>query len=70
MDCQLPEAVIKLRQGFGRLIRTQQDCGTVVLLDPRLRTKRYGRIFLDSLPDCEIIQEHVVPTDETEWLPD
>ena len=56
---QLPEAVIKLRQGFGRLIRTQQDRGIVVILDPRVHTKPYGRTFLESLPDCEIITEYV-----------
>ena len=58
-DYQLPEAVIKLRQGFGRLIRTQQDHGIVVLLDPRLTTRPYGRMFLDSLPDCERVEESV-----------
>ncbi|QDU98324.1 ATP-dependent DNA helicase [Lignipirellula cremea] len=52
VDYQLPEAVIKLRQGFGRLIRTRRDRGMVVLLDPRLRSKPYGKIFLDSLPPC------------------
>ncbi len=56
-DYQLPEAVIKLRQGFGRLIRTAQDTGRVVILDPRVMTKPYGRIFLESLPDCEIVTE-------------
>lgn len=59
-DYQLPEAVIKLRQGFGRLIRTQTDRGIVVLLDPRLRSKPYGRTFLQSLPDCEIVEESPV----------
>lgn len=49
---QVPEAAIKLRQGFGRLIRTAQDTGEVVILDPRIRTKAYGKIFLESLPDC------------------
>ena len=58
-DFQLPEAVIKLRQGFGRLIRSGRDTGIVVLLDPRIRTKSYGRVFLESLPDCEIIEESV-----------
>jgi ATP-dependent DNA helicase DinG len=58
-DYQLPEAVIKLRQGFGRLIRTQQDRGIVVILDPRLRTKPYGRVFLDSLPECKVVEELV-----------
>lgn len=52
MEYQIPEAVIKLKQGFGRLIRTRTDTGMVVILDPRVRTKRYGKIFVDSLPDC------------------
>ena len=50
-DYQVPEAVIKLRQGFGRLIRTQSDRGMVVILDPRIKTKPYGKTFLESLPD-------------------
>lgn len=53
-DYQLPEAVIKFRQGFGRLIRTKSDHGSVVVLDPRIHTKAYGRIFLDSLPPAEV----------------
>ncbi len=52
MEYQVPEAAIKLRQGFGRLIRTREDTGRVVILDPRIKTKRYGRLFLESLPDC------------------
>lgn len=53
-EYQVPEAVIKFKQGFGRLIRTKRDRGQVVLLDPRVRTKRYGKLFLDSLPECTI----------------
>ncbi|TWU27454.1 ATP-dependent DNA helicase [Bythopirellula polymerisocia] len=53
---QLPEAVLKLKQGFGRLIRTRTDHGRVVILDPRIHTKNYGRTFLDSLPDCRKAQ--------------
>ncbi len=53
-DYQLPEAVIKLRQGFGRLIRTATDSGMVVITDPRVVTKAYGQIFLDSLPECNV----------------
>ncbi|MGB1925029.1 MAG: ATP-dependent DNA helicase [Rubripirellula sp.] len=53
-DYQLPEAVIKFRQGFGRLIRTKNDHGSVVVLDPRIHTKAYGRIFLESLPPAEV----------------
>lgn len=59
-DYQLPEAIIKLRQGFGRLIRSQQDHGMVVILDPRIQTKPYGRKFIESLPECEIVQEVAV----------
>jgi ATP-dependent DNA helicase DinG len=57
VDYQVPAAAIKLRQGFGRLIRSQQDQGIVVLLDPRIRTKPYGRLFLESLPDCQVLEE-------------
>lgn len=52
----LPEAILRFRQGFGRLIRTQTDRGVVVVLDKRVLTKRYGRLFLDSLPDCTFKQ--------------
>jgi ATP-dependent DNA helicase DinG len=51
-DYQVPQAVLKLKQGFGRLIRTRSDTGLVVILDPRVLTKGYGRMFLDALPDC------------------
>lgn len=57
MDYQVPEAAIKLRQGFGRLIRSRSDTGQVVMLDPRIRTKRYGRVFLESLPECDVSVE-------------
>ena len=57
-DYQLPEAVLKLKQGFGRLIRSRRDTGMVVILDPRVRTKPYGRLFLDSLPECRQVVEH------------
>jgi ATP-dependent DNA helicase DinG len=49
-DLQVPQAVIALKQGFGRLIRSLTDTGLLVLLDPRIRTTRYGNTFLDSLP--------------------
>ena len=52
-EYQLPQAAIKLKQGFGRLIRTKTDTGLVVILDPRVLTKPYGRTFLESLPDCK-----------------
>jgi ATP-dependent DNA helicase DinG len=56
-EYQLPEAILKLKQGFGRLIRSQRDTGMVVILDPRVRTKPYGQMFLASLPDCRRIIE-------------
>ena len=56
-EYQLPEAVIKLKQGFGRLIRTKTDRGIVVILDPRVLNKPYGRVFLDSLPQCKHLVE-------------
>ncbi|MBL9091744.1 MAG: helicase [Planctomycetaceae bacterium] len=57
MDYSLPEAVLKLKQGFGRLIRTARDRGSVVILDPRVRTKRYGKTFLNSLPPARVVVE-------------
>jgi ATP-dependent DNA helicase DinG len=61
-DYQLPEAVLKFKQGFGRLIRTKTDRGTVVCLDPRIVTKQYGRLFIDSLPDCRRVESPSVET--------
>ena len=58
-DYQLPEAVLKLKQGFGRLIRSRRDSGMVVILDPRVRTKPYGKTFLASLPECRVLVERV-----------
>ncbi len=55
-DYQLPEAIIKFKQGFGRLIRSRTDTGSVVCLDPRIATKPYGRLFLESLPDCRHVE--------------
>ena len=52
MDYSVPEAIIKLKQGFGRLIRSKTDTGIVVILDSRVKTKRYGKLFLEALPEC------------------
>jgi ATP-dependent DNA helicase DinG len=52
----LPEAILKFRQGFGRLIRTASDRGIVLILDRRVLTKQYGRLFLESLPHCTVRQ--------------
>jgi ATP-dependent DNA helicase DinG len=56
MDYSVPQAVIKLKQGFGRLIRSKADRGIVVILDSRIRTRRYGRQFLAALPQARIIE--------------
>jgi ATP-dependent DNA helicase DinG len=49
-ELSLPDAVVRTRQGFGRLMRRHDDTGVVLILDPRIVTKRYGSVFLDSLP--------------------
>jgi ATP-dependent DNA helicase DinG len=53
-EYSLPEAILKLRQGVGRLIRTRSDRGIVVILDNRIVTKPYGRAFLKALPNCPV----------------
>jgi ATP-dependent DNA helicase DinG len=55
-DLSLPEAIIKFKQGFGRLIRTKTDTGMVVVLDKRMVTKPYGRRFLEALPACRVVR--------------
>jgi ATP-dependent DNA helicase DinG len=52
---QVPQAIILLKQGFGRLLRTKKDRGIVAILDPRLKTRFYGKMFLSSLPHCREI---------------
>jgi ATP-dependent DNA helicase DinG len=54
---QLPTAVISLRQGVGRLIRDSEDRGVLVLADPRLATRSYGRLFLESLPAMRVTRD-------------
>ncbi len=53
-EFSLPEAILKFRQGVGRLIRSRSDKGIVVLLDNRVLTKRYGQAFLDAMPECPV----------------
>ena len=57
MAYQVPSAVITLKQGLGRLIRSKQDKGILSILDNRLTTKKYGEVFLESLPKCRIVRE-------------
>jgi ATP-dependent DNA helicase DinG len=53
-EFSLPEAILKFRQGVGRLIRTKTDTGIIVILDNRVLTKQYGQAFLDALPKCPV----------------
>ena len=57
MGFQVPQAVITLKQGVGRLIRDMNDSGVVMLGDPRLKQKSYGRIFLNSLPSMPVTSD-------------
>ncbi len=59
----LPSAVLQLRQGFGRLIRSHADRGVIAILDPRLRSKPYGRAFLESLPSCPVTGDRAAVAD-------
>jgi ATP-dependent DNA helicase DinG len=54
-DYQLPSAIIKFKQGFGRLIRSKTDSGIVVVLDSRIASKSYGKKFLAAIPKCEVV---------------
>jgi ATP-dependent DNA helicase DinG len=53
-EFSLPEAILKFRQGVGRLIRTKSDQGIIVALDNRILTKQYGQAFIDALPKCPV----------------
>jgi ATP-dependent DNA helicase DinG len=70
MQYAVPDAVLRFRQGFGRLIRTKTDRGVVVLFDNRVITKRYGQVFLDSLPGCTVRRGPLadLPRLSVEWL--
>jgi DNA polymerase-3 subunit epsilon/ATP-dependent DNA helicase DinG len=66
----IPQAVLRLKQGFGRLIRSRSDRGAVVVLDRRLVTRFYGQVFLRSLPSCSVKQGPATRTglETQEWL--
>ena len=66
----LPEAILRFRQGFGRLIRTQSDRGVVAILDHRVLSKQYGKLFLQSLPACHQVISSIedLPDDAARWL--
>lgn len=69
-EYSIPEAILTFRQGFGRLIRTQFDRGVVVVLDRRVSSKRYGRLFIESLPTCQTVMGalHDLPHKAASWL--
>jgi len=56
-EYSLPEAILMFRQGFGRLMRRKEDWGIISVLDPRLRTRKYGEKFLNSIPKVRIVSE-------------
>ncbi len=66
----VPDAILRFRQGFGRLIRSRQDRGVCVILDNRVLTKRYGQLFLQSLPDCTIQKAPLasLPNAALQWV--
>jgi DNA polymerase-3 subunit epsilon/ATP-dependent DNA helicase DinG len=66
----LPEAILRFRQGFGRLIRTQSDRGVVAIMDRRVLSKQYGKLFLQSLPACHQVVSSIenLPDDAARWL--
>ncbi len=67
---QVPDAILRFRQGFGRLIRSQTDRGVVVVLDKRVQSKQYGRLFLESLPECTIHRGPLMnlPAAARQWI--
>jgi len=70
LQYSVPQAILKFKQGFGRLIRSKQDRGAVVVLDRRILSKRYGQAFLNSLPECTIKRGPTanLPTEVADWL--
>ena len=60
MEYSLPEAILKFKQGFGRLIRSRQDQGSVAVLDSRIATKRYGKMFIAALPPLPVRETNAI----------
>ncbi|MAT97701.1 MAG: DNA polymerase III subunit epsilon [Anaerolineaceae bacterium] len=69
-EYSVPEAVLRFRQGFGRLNRRQTDEGVVIILDKRVITKRYGQMFVDALPECTVLRQRLDRVGEltVRWL--
>ena len=66
----VPQAILRFRQGFGRLIRSRTDRGVVVILDKRVLTKSYGAAFLNSLPPCTVKRGSIedLPREAARWI--
>ena len=66
----VPEAVLRFRQGFGRLIRTKTDRGVAVILDRRVTSRKYGKVFVDSLPDVTVKNVSLLDLDRQikDWI--
>jgi DNA polymerase-3 subunit epsilon/ATP-dependent DNA helicase DinG len=69
-EYSLPEAILRFRQGFGRLIRTKSDRGVVATFDRRILSRPYGRAFIDSLPRCTVRKGPLadLPAAASRWL--
>ena len=69
-DYSIPEAVLRFRQGFGRLLRRTTDVGVVAILDKRVLTKRYGQLFVESLPGCTVLRQRTARLGEltVRWI--
>jgi ATP-dependent DNA helicase DinG len=69
-EYSVPEAILRFRQGFGRLIRTQSDRGVVAIFDRRVLSKTYGNLFIDSLPQCTVKRGRLgeLPRSAAQWL--
>ena len=70
MEYAVPQAIIRFKQGFGRLIRTGRDRGVAIVLDTRVTTRRYGRMFINSLPKTRVTNGRGYPVSEiiTKWM--
>ncbi len=69
-DLSVPQAVLKFKQGFGRLIRSAEDRGVCAVLDRRIVTRRYGQSFIHSLPSSRVVvgSAYDLPVSAENWL--
>jgi DNA polymerase-3 subunit epsilon/ATP-dependent DNA helicase DinG len=69
-DYSVPQAILRFKQGFGRLIRRHEDIGICAVLDRRVLSKRYGKAFIESLPDCTMTigSSRILGDTAAQWL--